>query len=157
VAPAPLVSVVTPFYNTAPYLAGCIESVLSQSFRDFEYLLVNNRSTDGSREMAVRYAATDSRLRVIDNPAFVGQVENYNGALEHISPHSKYVKMVQADDAICPDCLSRMVDLAEREPGVGIVSSYRLIGKRQSGLGISPGDPRVKLPEPCPMKKLYES
>src|SRR6185503_16132381 len=95
----PLVSVVTPFYNTAPYLAGCIESVLAQTHRDFEYLLVNNKSTDGSREIAARYSAQDSRLRVIDNPAFVGQVENYNGALAHISPASRYVKIVQADDA----------------------------------------------------------
>ena len=155
-APAPLVSVVTPFYNTAPYLAGCIESVLAQSFRDFEYLLVNNHSTDGSREMAVRYAATDSRLRVIDNPTFVGQVENYNGALEHISPLSKYVKMVQADDAIYSDCLSRMVELAEREPGVGIVSSYRMIGNRQSGLGIPSGVSRVHGREACRRMLLGE-
>ena len=62
-----LVSVVTPFYNTAAYLEECIESVLAQTYRDFEYLLVNNKSTDGSREIAARYAAKDPRLRLLDN------------------------------------------------------------------------------------------
>jgi glycosyltransferase involved in cell wall biosynthesis len=135
-AAAPFVSVVTPFYNTAPYLAECIESVLAQTHQQFEYLLVNNKSTDGSREIAARYCSSDSRLRLIDNPVFVGQVENYNGALAHISPASKYVKMVQADDTIFPECISRMVELAAREPGVGLVSSYWLTGDQQEGWGV---------------------
>jgi glycosyltransferase involved in cell wall biosynthesis len=156
VAPAPLVSVVTPFYNTAPYLTECIESVLSQTYRAFEYLLVNNKSTDGSREIAVRYAATDSRLRVIDNQEFVGQVENYNGALAHISAKSKYVKIVQADDAIYPECISRMVELAEREPAVGLVSSYRLIGDRRAGEGLPPNVSRLPGREACRRMLLGE-
>ena len=132
----PLVSVVTPFYNTAAYLAECIESVLAQTYCDFEYLLVNNKSTDGSREIAAPYAAKDPRLRLIDNEAFVGQVENYNGALARICPESKYVKIVQADDALFPECLARMVELAEREPGVGIVASYWLNGDEPLGAGV---------------------
>jgi glycosyltransferase involved in cell wall biosynthesis len=151
-----LVSVVTPFYNTAPYLAGCIDSVLAQTHRDFEYLLVNNKSTDGSRDIAARYAALDSRVRLIDNPTFVGQVENYNGALTHISPDSKYVKMVQADDAIYPACLSRMVELADREPGVGIVSSYRLIGNQLAGEGVPKGLSRLPGREACRKMLLGE-
>jgi len=145
----PLVSVVTPFYNTAAYLAECIESVLAQRYRNFEYLLVNNRSTDGSREIAARYAARDARLRVIDNATFVGQVENYNGALKHISPASQYVKMVQADDALFPTCISRLVDLAEREPQVGMVSSYRLIGNQRAGDGLPSGVTRIPGREAC--------
>jgi glycosyltransferase involved in cell wall biosynthesis len=129
----PLVSVVTPFYNTAPYLAECIESVLAQSYRQFEYLLVNNFSTDGSRDIAARYAALDSRLRLVDNPSFVGQVENYNGALARISPSSTYVKMVQADDAIYPECLSLMVASAERDRRIGLVSAYRRKGTELAG------------------------
>ena len=145
----PLVSVVTPFYNTAPYLAGCIESVLAQTRREYEYLLVNNMSTDGSREIAARYAAQDSRLRVIDNPAFVGQVENYNGAIAHIAPGSQYVKIVQADDTIHPECISRMVELAEREPGVGLVSSYWLNGELAEGTGVPEGVSRLSGREAC--------
>ena len=133
---APFVSVVTPFYNTAAYLKECIESVLAQTHEGFEYLLVNNASTDGSREIAARYAARDSRIRLHDNEQFVDQVANYNGALARISSESKYVKIVQADDAIYPECLARMVQLAEREPTVGLVSSYWLEGDALAGTGI---------------------
>jgi glycosyltransferase involved in cell wall biosynthesis len=132
----PKVSVVTPFYNTHEYLAEAIESVLAQSYRNFEYLLVNNQSTDGSREIALRYAAQDPRIRLFDNSAFVGQIENYNGALERVAADAKYVKMVLADDAIFPDCLRLMVAVAEQNPRIGLVSSYYLYGDEPSGSGI---------------------
>jgi glycosyltransferase involved in cell wall biosynthesis len=132
----PLVSVVTPFYNTATYLAECIESVLAQTYTRFEYLLVNNKSTDGSREIAVRYSRGDDRIKLFDNDAFVNQSENYNGALTLISPESMYVKMAQADDVLFPECVARMVEVAEREPSVGIVSSYYLSGDLLDGAGV---------------------
>jgi glycosyltransferase involved in cell wall biosynthesis len=132
----PLVSVVTPFHNTAAYLVECIESVLAQKSVNLEYLLVNNNSTDGSREIAEKYASRDPRIRLIDNEVFVGQIENYNGALDQISPASRYVKIVQADDRILPDCLRQMVDVAERDPHIGLVSSYYMMGDVVSGRDI---------------------
>lgn len=132
----PLVSVVTPFYNTAPYLAECIESVLAQAYAPFEYLLVNNKSTDGSRDIAQRYAERDPRIRLIDNVDFVGQVENYNGALLHVDPRAKYVKIVQADDAMFPDGLRLMVEVAERDARIGLVASIYLEGQDPAGGGI---------------------
>ena len=135
----PLVSVVTPFYNTAPYLRECIESVLGQTFGDFEYLLVDNKSTDGSRAIAEQFAARDSRIRVIENETFVGQVENYNGALERIAPECEFVKLTQADDALLPECLRLMVENAQGDPRVGIVSSYFLKGSTPSGRGVPYG------------------
>jgi len=133
---APLVSVVTPFYNTAAYLSECIESVLAQTYPRFEYLLVDNQSTDGSAEIAASYARKDSRVRVIRNRTFVGQVRNYNGALRQISPEARYAKMVQADDFIFPECLERMVTVAEAHPGAAIISSYFLFGAALTGSGI---------------------
>lgn len=132
----PLVSVVTPFYNTAAFLSEAIESILAQTYPHFELLLVNNKSTDDSREIAQRYAARDARLRLIDNEEFVDQVTNYNGALAQISGESKYVKIVQADDLIFPACLAQMVEVAERHPRVGIVSSYYLQGAALRGEGL---------------------
>ncbi len=150
----PLVSVATPFYNTAPYLAECIESVLAQYYRRFEYLLVNNHSTDGSRDIAARYAARDSRIRLIDNPSFVGQVENYNGALAAIAPDSRYAKIVQADDAVYPACLARMVEVAERHPNVGLVSSYRRRGDEVVGSGMPAGVTAISGRDACRMMLL---
>jgi glycosyltransferase involved in cell wall biosynthesis len=129
----PLVSVVTPFYNTEAYLAEAIESVLAQSYRNFEYLLVNNRSSDGSVAIAERYAARDPRIHLFHNETFVPMLRNYNQALRRISPEARYFKMVQADDAIFPRCLEEMVALAVAHPSVGVVSSYRKVG-----LGVGP-------------------
>ena len=120
----PLVSVVTPFYNTAPYLAQCIESVLAQSYSEFEYILMDNCSTDGSTELAETYARRDPRIRLIRCDVFLSQLENYNRALSEISQTSKYCKIVQADDWIFPDCLRLMVRTFEKSSSIGLVSSY---------------------------------
>ncbi|MEA2761331.1 MAG: hypothetical protein QOD47_615 [Gemmatimonadaceae bacterium] len=132
----PFVTVVTPFYNTAEYLRECIESVLAQTYSTFEYLLVDNHSSDGSAAIAAEYADKDSRIRVIRNAEFVGQVPNYNGALRNVSPKSRYVKVVQADDWIFPECLERMVAVGESHPSAAIISSYRLRGAEVCGTGI---------------------
>jgi glycosyltransferase involved in cell wall biosynthesis len=131
------VSVVTPFFNTAPYLAECIESVLAQSHGDFEYVLIDNHSDDGGGEIAARYAARDRRLRIARPPTFIGQVPNYNFALGQIAADTKYVKMVQADDTIFPSCLADMVALAEAHPSIGVVSAYRMFGPEVQPNGLS--------------------
>ena len=123
-AATPLVSVVTPFHNTGAYLGECIESVLCQTYANFEYILVDNRSTDSSAAIARRYALADRRIRLIETTQLLSQVENYNFALRQISPDCAYVKVVEADNWIFPDCLASMVRLAEANPRVAIVSSY---------------------------------
>jgi len=126
---APFVSIVTPFYNTREYLAECIESVLRQTYEHWEYVLVDNCSTDGSHEIAAQYAARyPGKIRLIQTDSFLSQVQNYNFALTRISPESKYCKMVQADDWLFPDCLRSMVEVAEGHPRVGIVAAYLLEG-----------------------------
>ena len=74
----PLVTVVTPVYNGEKYLAQSIESVLAQTYQNWEYVIVNNCSTDRSRAIAAHYAAKDSRVRIHDNTQFVGVIANYN-------------------------------------------------------------------------------
>lgn len=124
----PLVSVVTPVYNGEPYLVECIESVLAQTYSNWEYVIVNNCSKDHTLEIALEYAKKDSRIRVHNNQQFVGVIANHNIAFGLIAPESKYCKVVSADDWILPECLTRMVSLAEANPTVGIVGSYQLSG-----------------------------
>jgi glycosyltransferase involved in cell wall biosynthesis len=140
----PLVSVVTPFYNTADFLAECIESVLRQTYTNWEYVLVNNRSTDGSEEIVQRYVDRfPDKIRLVHTDSFLSQVKNYNYALSLISANSKYCKMVQADDWIFPECLRSMVELAEAHPKVAIVSAYELEGDHPSLGGLPYPSPEV--------------
>ena len=132
----PLVSIVTPVYNEAEYLAECIESILAQTYQNWDYTVVDNCSTDASAEIARRYAAKDRRIRIRENQQFLRALPNYNLALRQISPASKYCKVVLGDDWIFPECLERMVAVAEKHPSVGIVSAYALEGRQVKWTGL---------------------
>lgn len=120
----PLVSVVTPVYNGEKYLAKCIESVLEQTYDALEYTIINNCSTDTSLDIANHYAKQDKRINVVTNDRFVSAIDNHNIAVRQISNASRYCKLVSADDWIYPESISKLVDLAECYPGVGIVQAY---------------------------------
>jgi len=132
----PLVSIVTPFYNTGAYLQECIDSILAQTYGDFEYVLLDNCSTDGGDQIAREAAARDSRIRFVSADTFVGMAENFNRALRLISPESRYTKMVLADDWIFPNCLQRMVAVAESDRSVGVVGCYLLAERRIANQGL---------------------
>jgi glycosyltransferase involved in cell wall biosynthesis len=150
---SPLVSVVTPFYNTCEFLSECIESVLSQTYENWEYILVDNCSTDGSSEIAAKYQAEHpDKIRIVHTESFLSQVQNYNFSLTCISPISKYCKMVQADDWLFPDCLSQMVAVAEAHPSVGIVAAFRLEGNEVQLGGLPYPSPEVSGRDAC---RLY--
>jgi glycosyltransferase involved in cell wall biosynthesis len=131
----PLVSIVTPFYNTAAYLTQCIESVLGQTYTHFEYLLVDNCSTDGSGEIAAAFAQRDRRIRLIRRSQLLSQVQNYNEALADIAVESEYCKIVQADDTVFSEAIRLMVQSFEQSPSIGLVSSYYLKGDIVRGSG----------------------
>jgi len=124
----PFVSVITPAYNMGRFLSECIESVLGQTYRNFEYIIVDNCSTDDTSEIVERFARADKRIRAYRNEQLLQIIANHNRAFRLISPESKYCKVVCADDWVLPECLARMVDLAEANPSVGIVGSYQLSG-----------------------------
>lgn len=124
----PLVSMVTPVYNGEPYLAECIESVLAQTYPNWEYIIQNNCSTDRTLEIASEYGKKDHRIRIHNNRDFVGVIANHNLAFGRIAAESKYCKVVSADDWLFPECVAKMVSLAEANPSVGVVGSYQLSG-----------------------------
>lgn len=126
----PFVSILTPVYNGAEFLDECIQSVLNQTYSNWEYVIVDNCSTDESVEIAKKYAAQDERIRIHNNEEFLDLLPNHNHAFHQISPDSKYCKVVHADDWIFEDCVTRMVEVAEEYPTVGVVSAYRLSGER---------------------------
>lgn len=124
----PLVSVVTPVYNMGEFLAECIESVLNQTYQNFEYIIMNNCSTDDTGKIAEEYARKDKRIRVYTNDKLLEIIPNHNKAIRLISPDSAYCKFLSADDWLFPEFLTRMVDVAKAHPSVGLVGSYQLSG-----------------------------
>src|SRR5438552_9912488 len=155
---SPLVSIVTPVYNNADHLEECIESVLAQTYVNWDYTIVDNCSSDGSAEIARRFAEKEPRIRVRENKRFLRALENHNAALRYISPTSKYCKVVFGDDWIFPECLEKMVALAEAHPSVGLVGAYGLEGDRIICAGLPYTSPVVDGREICRrhlLDKLY--
>jgi glycosyltransferase involved in cell wall biosynthesis len=124
----PLVSVLTPVYNGETYLRECIESVLRQTYQNWEYIIVNNRSEDATLAIAEGYAHRDPRIRIHTNSEFVSAIANHNVAFQQMSPASRFCKIVHADDWLFPECIEKMVEVATANPSVGLVSAYALWG-----------------------------
>src|SRR5262249_10035470 len=132
----PLVSVLTPVHNGEAFLAECVESVLRQTHSEWEYVIVDNSSDDDTEAIARRYSEADRRIRYERYDELVGPIDNHNRAFQAMSAQSTYCKVVQADDWISPDCLERMVGVAETNPSVGIVGAYRLRGEAVDLVGV---------------------
>jgi glycosyltransferase involved in cell wall biosynthesis len=90
---------------------------------------MDNCSSDATSRIAERYAEKDFRIRLFRNEALLHVIANYNRAGALISPDARYLKYVAADDLLLPDCLRRMVDVAEANPTVRLVASYKIHGR----------------------------
>lgn len=121
---SPRVSVGLPVYNGMPYISEAVESVLAQTFRDLELVVVDNASTDGTRDVCERYARADSRVRYLRNDENVGAARNYNIAFEAAA--GDYFKWLAADDALEPDFLSECVRLLEQDEGLVLACTRSL-------------------------------
>lgn len=102
----PLISIIVPVYNVASYLSACLDSILSQSFSDFEVQLVDDGSTDGSGPLCDELAAKDPRI-VVSHQKNGGVSSARNLALEQAQ--GEWILFVDADDALLPDGLSELV------------------------------------------------
>jgi glycosyltransferase involved in cell wall biosynthesis len=120
------VTVLTPVYNGERHIRECIESVIRQTYRDWEYVIVDNCSRDGTPDIIDEYARQDGRIRVVTNTRFVDSTENHNIAFSHVGPRAEYCKVVQADDWIYPECIERFVEIGEANPKVVLASAYRI-------------------------------
>ena len=116
---APSVSVVMPVYNGAAFLREAIESVLAQTFRDFELLLINDGSTDDTQEIIDSYRR-DSRLRCISRPN-KGLIATLNEGWQRA--RGSYIARMDADDVSAPERLARQVAFLDAHLDVGVVGS----------------------------------
>lgn len=118
----PAISVVMPVYNTKEYVGKAIESILNQTFRDYEFLIIDNGSTDGSGMVIDTYAARDSRIQVLRNKENVFISEARNKALEHVT--GEYLYLIDSDDWVLPDMLEVMYSRAKEYSAQYVVAGY---------------------------------
>jgi glycosyltransferase involved in cell wall biosynthesis len=121
VSDASLVNVVTPVYNGGRYLRQCIESVIEQTHKNWRYTIVNNYSTDDTRQIAEHYARLDARIHVHDNATFLPIIDNHNLAFSLIAADCGYCKPLMADDWLYPECIEKMLGCALARPSIGLV------------------------------------
>jgi glycosyltransferase involved in cell wall biosynthesis len=116
------ISVLIPTYNYAHYLDETIQSVLGQSFKDFELIIVDNYSTDNTEELVRKYL-TDKRVFYYKNPKNLGLVGNWNQCLTYAN--ADYIKFVCADDKIHPEMLAKFYSVMELYPNVSLLTCYK--------------------------------
>src|SRR5688572_12302291 len=117
----PKVSVLIPTYNYAHFLDETIQSVLDQTFTNFELVIVDNCSTDNTDEVVQKYL-TDTRISFYRNETNIGLVGNWNKCLDYA--RGEYIKYLCADDKFRPELLEKFVAVMDQNPGVSIMSSY---------------------------------
>jgi glycosyltransferase involved in cell wall biosynthesis len=129
------VSIITCAYNRQDYLAQTIESVLAQTFTDFEYLIWNNGSSDRTLEIAETYARTDPRIKVIDNSSNHGLAVGWDQSIK--LSQGKYFCTVDSDDLIKPTALQQTVEILDNNPNIGVVyTKYHLINALGQDMGV---------------------
>lgn len=134
-----LFSVIIPLYNKAPYVRKTVESILCQTFTDYELIIIDNGSNDGSSEIVAGF--TDSRIRIIRLEENIG-VSNARNKGVSLST-APYITFLDADDWWEPTFLEEMAGLIERHPGAGIYGTGYYIIKnskeRVAPIGVEEG------------------
>ena len=124
----PTVSVVMPVFNGEPFLTEALESILSQSYQDFECLVVNDGSTDSTSETLARFARIDSRVHIITQSKR-GVVVSLNAGVQ--AAKGRYIVRMDADDIAVPERFKWQVQLMEQCPEIGISGGWvELFGDR---------------------------
>lgn len=119
------ISVIMPVYNTEKYLREAIESILSQSFRDFEFLIIDDGSTDGSYEVCEKYAQQDARIQLSRNEKNMGISCTRNKLIELAS--SEYIAPQDSDDISLPHRLELCYDYLQSHLKAAVVSWNNII------------------------------
>ena len=112
----PKISIGIPVYNGANYLGEMIDSILAQTFSDFELIITDNASTDETAEVVNSYAKDDPRIRYFLNEKNIGAAGNYNRCFEH--GRGEYFKWCAHDDQLSPNYLEACLKLLEADPNL---------------------------------------
>lgn len=117
-----LLTVLMPVYNGEKFLRESIDSVLSQTYSEFEFLIIDDGSTDTSPDIIRKYAAWDSRIHVITNPQNCGVTKSLNIALDHVN--TEYLARMDADDICLPFRFAKQLEVMEGNRDIGVCGSF---------------------------------
>ena len=117
----PKISVLMPAYNVEKYIAESIESILNQTFTDFEFLIINDGSTDGTAQIIKEYAKKDKRIRFIDNKKNQGLIAVLNQGLDLCT--GEYIARMDSDDISLPERFAKQVEYMEMHPECGLLGT----------------------------------
>jgi glycosyltransferase involved in cell wall biosynthesis len=121
----PLISICLPIFNGEKYLSAAIASILAQTLNDFELLVADDGSTDGSAEICERFAKADNRIRYWRNDTRLGLFGNYNCCIKRST--GELIKTFAQDDLLEPACLEKLSDALLTKPEIALVSSARQV------------------------------
>lgn len=116
----PRVTVLMPVYNAASHVAAALESILVQTWRDFEFLIIDDGSTDRSAQIIRSFG--DIRIRFVSNGRNLGLIHTLNNGLD--LAQGKYIARMDADDISLPRRLERQVDFMDRNPAIGACGTW---------------------------------
>lgn len=123
----PKISVIMPVYNASKYLREAIDSVLNQTFTDFELLILNDCSTDDSAEIIKEYAQKDTRIRFMDQEQNLGPSLLRNKGIENAT--GNYIALLDADDIALPTRFEKQLEILSNSDTIGVCGSwYTLFG-----------------------------
>ena len=130
----PSVSVITPLYNGAPHIAEAIASVQSQTFRDYEHIVVDNGSSDAGPDIVADLARTDPALRLLSQTARKGPGAARNAGME--AARGRYIAFLDADDMYTPDKLTRQIGTMAETRAAFSWAAYTRIDSHGTRLGV---------------------
>jgi len=150
----PLVTVLMAVYNGEKYLKECVTSILQQTFTDFEFLIINDGSTDKSVEIIESF--NDSRIKFVNNPRNIGVIKVLNKAISLIQ--GEYVARMDCDDICMPDRLEKEVAVLSSNSDISVVSAnVVLIDADGKEIGCWPEDINTKNNEEIYRMLPYEN
>jgi glycosyltransferase involved in cell wall biosynthesis len=134
----PKVTVLMSVYNSEKYLKEAIDSILNQTYKNFDFLIINDGSTDKSQAIIKSY--NDSRIRLINHETNLGLIASLNKGLHLVN--SEYIARMDSDDISFPERLEKQVSFMEKHPEVGICGTWLVtFGDRKGEIWKYPADP----------------
>ena len=118
----PKVSVLMPAYNVEKYVGVAIESILNQTFTDFEFIIINDGSTDNTANIIAEYAKQDSRIRFINHKENRGLVPVLNEGLDLC--RGEYIARMDSDDISLPERFAKQVEYMDAHPECGVLGTF---------------------------------